>query len=280
MHIQFADEPIGADVLGVSIASVTNEQFSEIYQAWLKRGVLRFREQTLDDDQLKNFSERFGPLEYAPHGKVSKEELAKIPNPYVATISNIVVNGRPIGGLENRETSWHTDMSYIEHPPTASLLYAVEVPQEGGETHFCSMRDALATLPDHLREVCLKIQIKHDAAHDSIGKLRRGHQPFKTAKDAPGALHHCVRQHPETGEAVLYLGRRQNAYIDGMSIDDSESMLDEIWNFVAKSEHRWSQDWQVGDLVVWDNRSVMHKRSRFPNSQRRLMLRTQVRDTR
>ena len=268
--------PIGADVYDVSVSELNDSQFADIYSAWLEHSVLRFRDQVLSDGQLKTFSERFGPLEYAPHGKVTDAERAEISNPYVATISNIVENGKAIGGLQNKDTSWHTDMSYIEHPPTASLLYAVEVPQDGGDTAFCSMSTALEQLPNELFIACSEMTIKHDAAHDSIGKMRRGHTAFSSPIHAPGACHPAVLTHPETQKTVLYLGRRQNAYIQGLSIEESERTLDEIWRHVALPMHTWTQKWQVNDLVVWDNRAVMHRRSGFPNSQRRLMRRTQV----
>lgn len=277
MQINPFDAPIGADVRDVELTSLSELAFKQIYDAWLEYGVLRFRDQRLEDESLRAFSARFGELELAPHGKVTAQELAEIPNPYVATISNIVENGRPIGGLSNVETSWHTDMSYIKRPPTASLLYAVETPDNGGETSFCCMRTALAELPAPMRRRCAAIQIKHDAAHDSIGKMRRGHQPFENAKEAPGASHPAIIQHPETGHVALFLGRRQNAYIHDLPLDASESALDSLWSHVALPQQCWTQRWRDGDLVVWDNRVVMHRRAAFPNTQRRLMRRTQVR---
>lgn len=279
MLIRSFEAPIGADVLDVDINSLTEEEFTSIYNAWLRFGVLRIRNQSLDDEALRFFSARFGELEYAPHGNVTKNELAEIPNPYVATISNIVENGRPIGGLSNVETSWHTDMSYIEKPPTASLLYAVEVPAFGGETSYCCMRTALSEMPQELREKCSQLRIKHDAAHDSIGKMRRGYSSFSSPSEAPGVLHPTLIEHPETNEQALYLGRRLNAYIDGADGQTNEELLDQIWTYVAKDSHCWTQRWQEGDLVIWDNRIVMHRRASFPNSERRLMRRTQVRAT-
>lgn len=276
MQIVPFDANLGADVTEISLADIDDSDFNLIYDAWLQHSVLRIRDQHLDDNQLKDFSKRFGPLEYAPHGNVTEEERSKIPNPYVATISNVTVNGRPIGGLSNLETSWHTDMSYIEDPPTASLLYAVEVPGDGGETSFCSMTAALEQLPDDLRQLCTSIRIKHDAAHDSIGKIRNGHTEFSSPKDAPGVYHPAIRRHPETHKDALYLGRRQNAYVEGMSLSNSEATLDSIWEHVALPAHCWTQQWRVNDLVIWDNRIVMHQRAAFPNSQRRLMRRTQV----
>ena len=273
----FEDASFGADVLDVEVATLDDAAFDEVYAAWLDRAVLRFRDQRLDREALQTFSRRFGPLEYAPFGKITPEELAKIPHPYVAVISNIVANGRPIGGLGAAEAKWHTDMSYIEHPPTASILYAVEVPPTQGDTHYCSMLGALGALPPGLADRARDARVKHDAAHDSIGKLRRGHQDVDDPRDAPGAYHPMVLRHPETGRDALYLGRRQDAYVEGLSLEDSEALLDDIWQHVALPGDIWTQQWRVGDLVIWDNRSVMHRRAAFDPDTRRLMLRTQVR---
>ena len=143
-----------ADVADVDVGAVDDVAFGTIYAAWLRCPILRIRGQTLHDDALKDFSRRFGPLEYAPMGRISDEELAKLPNPYVTTISNIVVNGRPIGGLGAAEAAWHTDMSYIEHPPTASLLYAVETPASGGDTHFLQHDRRLRSVAGSNRRTC------------------------------------------------------------------------------------------------------------------------------
>ena len=275
--VPFVGASFGADIVDVDLSSLGDAEFSAIYSAWLDRAVLRIRGQRLDDDTLMDFSRRFGPLETAPYGRITKEELAKIANPYLATISNIVVNGRPIGGLGAAEAAWHTDMSYIEHPPTASILYAVEVPEEGGATHFCNMIGALKSLPPELARRARSARLKHDAAHDSIGKLRRGHHGVDDPRDAPGAHHPMVSCHPETGIDALYLGRRQDAYVEGLALAESEALLDTVWRHVALEGDTWTQHWQVGDVVVWDNRSVMHRRAAFDPAARRLMRRAQVR---
>ena len=275
--VPFEKASFGADALDVDVSALDDAAFAEIYDAWLDRAVLRFRGQRLDREALQAFSRRFGPLEYAPFGKITPEELAKIPYPYVAVISNIVENGRPVGGLGAAEAKWHTDMSYIERPPTASILYAVEVPPAEGDTHYCSMIGALDALPAPLAKTARRVRVKHDAAHDSIGKLRRGHRDVDDPRDAPGACHPMVLRHPETGRDALYLGRRQDAYVEGLPLAESETLLDEIWRHVALPDDSWTQQWQVGDLVIWDNRSVMHRRAAFDPGTRRMMLRTQVR---
>ena len=269
-----------SEVAGLDASRVDDATFDALYSAWLRYPILRLRGQRLDDAQLQAFSKRFGSLEYAPMGRISVAARDQLPNPFVATISNIVENGRPIGGLGNAEAAWHTDMSYIEDPPTASILYAVETPEEGGETHFCSMIAALAALPSALRERARSARLKHDAAHDSVGTLRRGPRHAASPLEAPGAVHPMVRRHPENGREALFLGRRQDAYVEGLPLAESEAFLDEVWRYVALPDAVWTQQWQVGDLLIWDNRSVMHRRAAFDAGARRLMRRTQVRPRR
>ncbi len=266
-----------ADVADVDVRALDDETFALLYDAWLCHPVLRLGDQTLDDDALQAFSRRFGPLEYAPMGRVSDEERAKMPNPYVATISNIVVDGKPIGGLGAAEAAWHTDMSYLEQPPTASILYAVETPDTGGDTRFCNMIAALDALPSALSEWARSARLKHDAAHDSIGALRRGHRHAPDPRAAPGAIHSLVKRHPENGSEALFLGRRQDAYVVGAPLSESEAQLDAVWRYVALPDATWTQHWRPGDLLVWDNRSVMHRRAAFDPASRRLMRRTQIR---
>jgi taurine dioxygenase len=111
-----------ADIDDIDLLTLSESEFEEIYHAWLHYGVLRFRNQALDDRALQQFSARFGPLEETPLGRMSQQERKKIPNIYVAVLSNIRVNGKPIGGLGNAEASWHSDMTYVETPPPASVL--------------------------------------------------------------------------------------------------------------------------------------------------------------
>ena len=269
-------ESIGADVVGVDLASLTDADFEAIHAAWLAHLVLRFRDQPLDDGQLQAFSARFGRLEEMPLGLMPESRRRKIPNRYVTIISNIEVDGKPIGGLGNAEATWHSDMTYVENPPPASVLLGVEVPDAGGDTWFCSQYGSYDALPDALRRRVEPLRIKHNAAHTSVGSLRPGYEPFADPREAPGAVHPIVSTHPETGRKCLYLGRREWAYVEGLSLADSEALLDELWQYVALPEHTWCQRWRVADVVIWDNRCVMHRRSAFDADARRLMKRCQV----
>ncbi|MEM7220967.1 MAG: TauD/TfdA family dioxygenase [Pseudomonadota bacterium] len=265
-----------ADIEGVDARAIDEVTFEALYAAWLHYGVLRLRNQPLDDDELQAFSARFGPLEEIPLGRMPEHQRAQLDNRYVTRISNIVENGRPIGGLGNAEASWHSDMNYVETPPPASVLLGVEIPSVGGDTWFADQAAAHAALPNDLRARAAPLRIKHDAAHTSVGSLRPGFADVSDPRDAPGASHPILQAHAETGLAVLYLGRREWASIPGLTLHDSEALLDDLWQYAALPANTWRQRWRKDDLIIWDNRRVLHRREGFDNRERRLMKRCQV----
>ena len=276
MRFEQVGQSFVAEVMDVDLGRISDGEFRVLYQAWLEFGVLRIRGQSLNDGELQRFSNRFGPLEEIPYGKISEEEKQKIKNRYVTVISNIEVDGKPIGGLGNKEATWHSDMTYIEDPPPASILMSLEVPELGGDTHFSDQKAAYLSLPNELVSRIENLSIKHNAAHTSVGDLRRGFDPIKDPREAPGAIHPIVRTHDETQEKVLYLGRRELAYVVGFALEESEQLLNEVWRYAAMSENVWTQQWEIGDVIIWDNRRVLHRRDGFDQSQRRLMKRCQV----
>lgn len=276
MKVQQICDGFGADVSDIDLATITDDEFESVYQAWLDYGVLRFKGQRLNKDSLQSFSQRFGPLEEIPIGRLSEEQKAKIDNLYVTAISNILIDGRPIGGLGNSEAEWHSDMTYVDTPPPASVLLGVEIPPHGGDTFFVDQRAAYDRLPNDLKARIADLSIKHDAAHTSVGDLRPGYEPFDDPRDAPGAVHPIVRVHDETGDKCLYLGRRDWAYIPGLTLEDSEALLDELWGYAVPESHIVEQNWTPGDVIIWDNRRCLHRRSELDPNTRRLLLRCQV----
>ena len=131
-------------------------------------------------------------------------------------------------------------------------------------------------MPDNLRTRLDDLRIKHDASHTSIGKLRPGFDGVTDPSEVPGAIHPAVRHHEENGRDALYLGRREFAYIVGMTLEDSEALLDELWRYASLAENVWTQPWNVGDVIIWDNCRILHRRDAFPNHLRRMMRRCQV----
>ena len=265
-------EALGAEVRGVDLSDVDAAALKTIRAAWLKHLVLLFRNQTLTDDQLADFSRNFGELDLAPPMETSQGPM----HPEILVISNVKESGKAIGTLGDGEAIWHSDMNYMEAPPTGSLLYSLEIPPIGGDTGFCNMYKALETLPKGLRSRIDGLSIKHDSSTNSGGYLRQGSKPVSDVRDCPGAVHPMVCTHPETGRKALFIGRRRYAYIMGLPVEESEKLLDEIWAHACKKEFTWHHQWRVGDVLMWDNRCTMHRRDAFDPATRRLMHRTQI----
>ena len=269
---------IGAQIDGVNLCEPISANTREaIISAWMQHKVLRFRgRQGMSTQQLVDFSKIFGELDRAPTpaNKTGKPYLAEFPN--VTAISNIVVDGQPIGGLGAYEAEWHTDMSYNERTPIGSLLYALEVPPAGGDTGFSNMYEAYDTLPAELRRAIATLQCRHDSSRNSAGELRKGFKDFTDPRDAPGAIHPLIRTHPVTRRNALFLGRRRNAWIVGLPLRESEDLLDTRWAHAAQQRFAWYQQRKVSDLILWDNRCAMHRRDAFDPESRRLMHRTQI----
>jgi len=266
---------LGAEVQGIDVRALDDELFTAIHRTWLDHQVLLFRDQTLTDEELVNFSRRFGELDEAPVQETGQRFVEGHPEIYV--VSNVVQDGVAIGSLGAGEAVWHTDMSYLPNPPKASVLYALEVPASGGDTSFCSMYAAWDAMPGVLRRRVEGARVKHDGTYNSGGYVRQGVTPTDDPRTSAGTLHPLVQVHAETGRSGLYLGRRRNSYIEGLSLEESNALLDEIWSVASDESLAWRHSWRVGDLVLWDNRCTMHRRDAFDAAARRVMHRTQIR---
>lgn len=270
---------LGAEVVGVDLSRpLPQALFAEIQQAWLEHLVLRFRGQTLTDPQLLAFSRQFGELDPPGPNPYGRPFLPD--HPEMNVISNIKVDGMPIGGLGDGEAIWHADMTYVEAPPKGAVLYALEVPPEGGDTYWANMVLAYEMLSEALKRRIAGREAVHDATYNSAGTMRKGYGEVRDPREAPGARHPLVRMHPETGRSVLYLGRRRNSYVAGLDLEESERLLDALWAHATEPRFVFRQQWRPGDVLIWDNRCTLHRRDAFDPAARRLMHRTQIRDSR
>jgi taurine dioxygenase len=268
-------DSVGAEVSGVNLAALSDAEFAEIERAWHRYSALLFRGQRLSDQDLVNFSRRLGELDPPPVMERGRMSPPGYPDVYV--VSNVKdEKGEAIGALGAGEAVWHTDMSYLDVPPDASMLYALEIPPEGGDTWLCGMQAAWTALPESLKAKLRGRRIKHDGTYNSGGYLRKGVEPTDDPHKAPGAWHPAVCLHPATGAPNLYLGRRRNSYVEGLSPAESAALLDALWAHIEKPELRYIHKWRVGDLLLWDNRSTMHRRDPFDERARRVMHRTQI----
>lgn len=269
---------LGADILGVDLNQpLSAPALKAVSRAWADHLVLRFRGQHgLTLPSLIAFSRQFGDLDLRPIASASMGKAFEGEFPEITVISNILVDGKPIGGLGSYEAVWHADMTYNAKPPLGSALYAVEIPPSGGNTQFANMERAWEALPEAMQRRIEGLSCVHDASRNSAGELRMGFDDISDPRSTVGAVHPLIRRHPVTGRRSLFLGRRRNAYIKGLALEESEALLDALWAHASRREWVWEQVWQLGDLVLWDNRCTMHRREAFDPSTRRLMWRTQI----
>lgn len=275
IRIEPMDAPLGARVLGIDLRRPPDPgTMARITQAWRERLVLVFPDQAIDDDQLIAFTRGFGELDPPgpnPYGAPFLPE-----HPEINVISNVLVDGRPIGNLGAGEAIWHADMTYTDTPPTGAVLLGLEIPEGEGNTYFANMYAAFEALPSSLRT---RIEGKfciHDATYNSAGMMRKGYAEVADPRTAPGARHPLVIRHPHTGRPALFLGRRRNAYVVGLDLVDSEALLDVLWAHATQPRFTLTHVWRRGDVLMWDNMATLHRRDAFAETARRVLHRTQI----
>jgi taurine dioxygenase len=268
-------ETLGAEIRGVDLADGVCEAARDaIKAAWAEYLVLVLRDQQLSDAALIDFARQFGELDLPgpnPYG----EPLHKA-HPELNVISNIVEKNRPIGNLGAGEAVWHADMTYLEHPPRGAVLYAVEIPPEGGNTYFANMYAAYDALPEALRARAEGRVAIHDASHNSAGMRRKGYQEIVDVRETPGARHPLIRTDAASGRRALFLGRRPRSYVLRLEVEDSEALLDALWAHATEERFTLCHEWRIGDVLMWNNLAVLHRRDAFDPDARRRLHRAQI----
>lgn len=273
---------LGADVFGFDAGlAVGDDTMALIRESFGKYGVLCFRDQALDEDQLVAFTRRFGET-----ASYVLSDYALDDHPEILIVSNILEDGAPIG-LSDAGTTWHTDMSYIPVPPAATILHAKEVPiaddgQILGDTLFSSTAAAFEALPQDLqarlegRKTTHSYEAKH-ARRAQEGKSNR--KPITQAQrdSLPPASHPVVRTHPQTGRRCIYVVAGECVGIDGIPDEEAADILEMLAVHCVKPEFHHRHKWQIGDVLIWDNCLVQHLALHdYSLPQRRLMHRTTV----
>ena len=275
--IKNLDAPLGAEVSGLDLSKpVPRPEADAIEAAWRERLVVVFHGQNLSDPELIAFSKNFGELDPPgpnPYGAPFNKE-----HPELNVISNVIEDGKPIGNLGDGEAVWHADMTYVDVPPKAAMLHALEVPppEAGGNTYFANMFAAYEILPAELKAAATGRIAVHDASRNSAGLLRTGYKDVTDVRETVGARHPLVRTDPATGRKALFLGRRPSAYVLGLSVAESEALLDALWSHATQPRFAMCHRWQVGDLLMWNNLAVLHRRDPFDPKTRRVMHRSQI----
>ncbi len=244
---------LGAEVFDVDLASKLDDAtFEEIHRAWLEHGVLFFRDQHITPGQQTAFGERFGDLESYPF-------IAPLPgHPHVIPIIKEKETRFNFGG------GWHSDMSYEERPCKATLLYAIEVPDRGGDTLFANMTAAYEALSPGMKRLLDGLRAVFTAAkvHGAAGLYENADHPMERQKNEAHEqarhLHPVVRTHPETGRRALYLDPPHVERFENMRVHESQPLMDFLAQHATQPHFTTRLRWRPGTLAVWDNRCVQH----------------------
>lgn len=255
IELKRSGAPLGHEIRGVDIANgVSDADFEQIENALNEYGVVFIRDQHLSPEQHIAFSRRFGELESYPVGKFILPGHNEI-----LVVSNIMEDGKAIG-LVDAGRNWHSDMTFVEKPPRCSLLYSLEVPhQDGkaiGDTLFVSTAAAWDGLPDDMQRRLAGLQARNSFSTYS-GKKSDGRE--EDGKTMPDVVHPLVRTHPFSGRKCLYLSESVTVKIGDLDESGTARLIAQLIGHITRPEYSYRHNWRVGDLVIWDNCSSMHK---------------------
>jgi taurine dioxygenase len=268
-------EVAGAEISGVDLSQPIGDDLrAQILDAFLAHHLLVFRGQSLSPAQQAAFSENFGALE---------EHVIRLPDgnkpPLVHVVSNLDADGNPTERPHSHGNYfWHTDKSYHAVPSLMTLLHAIELPPGGGgDTQFANMRRAYEALPEPLRRRIAPLRAEHswEASRRNTGNRPASEEEMR---ERPPVTHPIVRTHPDSGRKSLYIGIH-SSHVEGLPRDEGAALLDELLQHATQPQFVYTHRWRAGDLVMWDNRCLLHRAlANYPmGTQRRLLHRTVVR---
>ena len=258
---------LGAEVTGIDLSGPVSEaEKAVIRQAFLDHKVIFFRGQALDDPQLLAFSAIFGEVLFDGRPVDYHRELDTDYPGLIDVVSNVEIDGKPIGALGNGEAMWHTDT--MPMPNSALILHGLEVPESGSNTRFINTAEAYRSLPDGLKEKIDHKIVVHGRRNYNL-VVGENEEEFDRSQ-SPGPWFPLVRRHGETGEQALFLGRETDGYIVGLPVEESDDLLSQIWAHVLNPVYLWEHKWQKGDVLVWDNRCTLHSRGAVSAGRRRM----------
>jgi len=266
----------GAEISGVDLTrELSADTVRAIKDAWGKHLVLVFRGQTLSQEDQLRFASYFGQLgdrKKAPEALRSRAEGIEQTHEKVLLVTNIKVDGKPIGAFGEGEFWFHIDSGYTPRPYRYTFLYALELPSTGGNTMFSNMYKAYDAVPPALKEKLKGKKALHIHEYRRVGKA-------DLSGDISGIPHHyhpVFITHPDTGRKTLFVDRLMTARIEGVSPQESDEILDQLYDIGERREFIYEHVWQLGDFLMWDNRCTIHARTDFPKEERRLLRRCTV----
>jgi taurine dioxygenase len=257
---------LGAEISGIDLRDpIDAARQQRFLDAWHRHLVILLRKQTLDEEAQVRFAETFGPP-----AKVTSGRSFSVKHPSVMLISNIRQDGKPIGALPDGEMHFHTDQCHQEIPAKATMLYAIEIPSQGGNTLFANAYTAYETLAEEIKRRIAGRRALN--AYDKDSTLR------SASYDNAGSScwHPVVRTHPATGRKALYVNRLMTREIEGLPREESDALLQMLFDHQEQPSFVYEHVWRPGDLLMWDNRCTLHARTDFSAGERRLLRRVTI----
>lgn len=269
-------EHFGLEVMGVDLARLDADTFDAVYRLWQADPLLLFRRQSLTENEQLDFSRGFGALDH-----IVRKDMHSPQHPELIYITALKApDGTPLGGLGTYEVHWHHDQIYRQRPASGSIFYAVEVPEGGGRTSWCNTALGYEALPDALKE---KIDGRRAVCKFGLQPGMSFQRDFTDEKAiqqiherTPPASHGMVLESPISGERSLYVDPRKTFEIEGLSEPETRALLDEVFSNVLRDEFIYTHPWRNGDVVMWDNARLMHRREAFDETLPRFAKRTTI----
>lgn len=235
---------MGVRILGITTNNASDDLIGELRALLLNHHVIVIANQSLDPEELHHFGSRWGTL-------LTHPSSAKQSNPYVQSLASSGLRKGKVFG------AWHSDMSWHPTPPWITMLHAVELPSFGGATGYANQHLAWQSV-DQARKDLRRSHRRHLPETTTFRNLKANHTGKGFGPQVPDSIHPVVRTHDETGREALYINPEFTTHIEGLRDDESLSILWPLWFHSITEEFLYRHQWQTGDLVVWDNRSVMH----------------------
>jgi taurine dioxygenase len=259
--------PCGVEVLNVDLRKELDETtFESVLDVWHRGQVIVFRDQKIEAEDQLRFGRRIGELAGTHTHRFEGE------NPAIMYISNEKKDGKYVHALPVGEMMFHIDQCHQERPAKATMLFAIKIPSEGGNTMFCDLYRAYETLPEDLKKKVAGKKGLNIYDYDAGATQRAA----AVSDDAPRCAHPIVRTHPVTGRKALFVNRLMTRGIEGMADDEALPILNRLFDHMENPEFVYEHRWRLGDVLMWDNRCTSHARRDFDPEQPRLMRRLTI----